>query len=258
MHLLKTLTALRGVPRLAAVFTGLVVPLLISSAYLQPSSQPPVRVPSDVAWTAETIAAATRGDAVRGLVIARRCERCHGTEGFSSDPIVPNLAGLDKLTIWKQLNDFRSGKRDSRLMQAIAAALSVNDYADLAAYFSMLPTYADPQDTRTFPQPLPRSAGAAEAARLIVGGDGKRGIPPCQACHGPIGHKTGAPSLMTQNSAYIQEELEEFAQGRRTNDINMPMRSIASLLTEEERQEVATYYGAGLGILPSAMYMRGK
>jgi cytochrome c553 len=258
VHLLKTLIGLRGVPRIAAIFSSLGVPLLISSAYLQPSSQPPVRVPSYVSWTGQTIAAATRGDAVRGLVIARRCERCHGIEGFSADPLVPNLAGMDKLTIWKQLNDFQSGKRESRLMQPIAAALSVDDYADLAAYFSMLPTYADPQDTRAFPEALPVKVGTAEAGRLIVGGDGKRGIPPCQACHGPIGHKTGAPSLMTQNAAYIQEELEEFAESKRANDINMPMRSVASQLTKEERQGVAAYYGAGLGILPSAMYLRSR
>jgi cytochrome c553 len=190
------------------------------------------------------------------LILARRCERCHGREGFSPDPAVPNLAGLDRLTIWKQLNDFRAGKRESRLMQPIADALSINDYADLAAYFSMLPTYPDPQDIRAFPQLQPPSASIASAARLVVGGDGQRGIPPCQACHGPIGHKTGAASLMTQNSAYIAEQLEEFAKGSRANDINMPMRSIASMLTDEERQAVAAYYGAGLGSFPGAMNMR--
>lgn len=230
----------------------LVLPLAASGAYfLQLTAQPPIRIPSYVAWTEETIAAANGGDAVRGLVIARRCERCHGREGFSSDANVPNLAGMDRLSMWKQLNDFRSGKRSSLIMQSEASALAIADYADLAAYYSMLPTYPDPQDTRTFPQPPPSALHVSVAARLIAAGDGQRGIPPCQACHGPIGHEKGAPDLTTQNAPYIQEELEEFASGSRANDINMPMRSIASLLTDEEKQSLAAYYGAGFGNLPA-------
>lgn len=247
MFLLKAFFVLPRAFRLAATFLGLGAPIALSGVLLRQAAttQPQLRIPSYIAWTEETIAAASSGSAVRGLVIARRCEHCHGLEGFSSDPFIPNLAGIDRLTIWKQMNDFRVGKRTSRLMQPIAAELSIQDYADLAAYFSMLPTYPDPQDNRSFPQPLPASIHTAEAARLISSGEGQRGIPPCQACHGPIGHKNGAPSLTNQNSTYIQEQLDEFARGVRANDIDMPMRSVASLLTVEERQAVAAYYGAG-------------
>jgi cytochrome c553 len=247
--LLKTFAALPAFRFTAAAILGLSVPL---TAFLLPpaTTQPPVRIPSYVAWTDDTIAAATSGDAVRGLVIARRCEHCHGREGFSPEPQAPNLAGIDKLVMWKQMRDFRMGKRLSPIMQSVANDLAVRDYADLAAYFALLPTYPDPGDNRSFPQALPPSTPIAAAARLITSGDGKRGIPPCQVCHGPIGHVRGAPSLTTQNNAYIREELEEFAKGARANDINMPMRSIASLLTDEEKQAVAAYYGAGLANLP--------
>jgi len=238
--------------RISAALLAVGIPFMVSGTKPLPSagSQPPLRVPSYVAWTEETIAAASNGDTVRGLVLARRCIRCHGQEGFSNDPLVPDLAGMDKLTMWKQLNDFRAGKRKSAIMNPVAAALAIPDYADLAAYYSMLPTYPDPQDIRSFPQPAPASTHIAAAARLIFGGDGQRGIPPCQACHGPIGHKNGAPSLVAQNSDYIHGELEGFAKGARANDIDMPMRTIASLMTDDEKQAVAAYYGAGLGNLP--------
>jgi cytochrome c553 len=245
-------TRVFGRIRISAALLALGLPFLVSGTKPLPSSssQPPLRVPSNVAWTEETITAASNGDTLRGLVLARRCIRCHGQEGFSNDPLVPNLAGMDKLTMWKQLNDFREGKRKSAIMNAVAAALAVPDYADLAAYYSMLPTYPDPQDVRSFPQPAPTGSHTAVAARLISGGDGPRGIPPCQACHGPIGHKNGAPSLVAQNSDYIYEELEGFAKGNRANDIDMPMRTIASLMTDDEKQAVAAYYGAGLGSFP--------
>jgi cytochrome c553 len=105
---------------------------------------------------------------------------------------------------------------------------------------------------RSFPQAAANSSQNAVAVRLISGGDGPRGIPPCQACHGPIGHKTGAPSLVAQNGSYIQLELKEFANGKRSNDINMPMRTIAALLSENERQSVASYYGSGAAGAPDA------
>jgi cytochrome c553 len=210
-------------------------------------AEPPVRIPSNVAWTARTIALASSGNALRGLLIARRCDRCHGREGFSSSPSVPNLAAMDRLVVWKQLDDFRSGKRSSPVMQPIANSLSLEDSADVAAYYWMMPISPDPQDDRAFPQPLSDPKHEALAGRLINAGDGSRGLPPCQACHGPIGSVTGAPSLATQNGTYLLEQIEAFASGRRANDINMRMRSIARQLTEEEKHALAESYGAGLG-----------
>ncbi len=211
------------------------------------AAEPPVRIPSNVAWTARTIALASSGNALRGLLIARRCDRCHGREGFSSSPSVPNLAAMDRLVVWKQLDDFRSGKRSSPVMQPIANSLSLEDSADVAAYYWMMPIAPDPQDDRSFPQPLSDPKHEAMAGRLINAGDGSRGLPPCQACHGPIGFVTGAPSLATQNATYLLQQIEAFASGRRANDINMRMRSIAAQLTDEEKHALAESYGAGLG-----------
>jgi cytochrome c553 len=137
-------------------------------------------------------------------------------------------------------------------MQPIASSLSGRDVADVTAYYSMLPNYPDPQDNRSFPQSPPKPTHVALASRLVSTGDGERGIPPCQACHGPVAYRTGAPALSTQNADYILQQLEKFADNTRSNDINMPMRAIASQLTEEEKHGLAEYYGSGLGLLPAA------
>ncbi len=50
--------------------------------------------------------------------------------------LIPNLAGMDSAVIYKQLDDYRSGKRLWGVMGAIAAALSDQDSADVAAYFA--------------------------------------------------------------------------------------------------------------------------
>jgi cytochrome c553 len=211
----------------------------------------PEHIPSNVSWTPETIAAASSGDAFQGLLLAKRCEHCHGSEGFSPNASTPNLAGMDKLAIWKQLEDFRSHKRLSHAMAPIAESISVRDEADVVAYYSRLPLFSDPQDNRVFPQARPDPQHAGAAAHLVTFGDGERGIPPCQSCHGPIAFRPGVPSLTTQNGAYVLNQLEAFASRNRANDINQPMRTIAGLLSESERQALAEYYGAGLGLQPS-------
>lgn len=224
--------------------------LLASSLILAASDSAPDHIPSLVAWTPDTIAIASSGDAFRGLLLAKRCDHCHGAEGFSSTPSTPNLAGINKLAIWKQLEDFRTRKRLSHAMDPIAASLSPRDEADVVAYFSKLPVFTDPQDNRAFPEPRPEPAHAAIASRLVSFGDGERGIPPCQACHGPVAYRPGVPSLATQNTGYVLNQLEAFANRTRANDINEPMRTIAALLTEDERHALAEYYGSGLGLEP--------
>ena len=216
------------------------------------SESVPDGVPSYVSWTPDTIAAASAGDDFRGMLLAKRCEHCHGSEGFSATGATPNLAGVDRLAIWKELEDFRSHKRRSGVMELIAGSLSPRDVADVVAYYAKLPVFEDLQDNRNFPQPRPDPTRAGVASHLVSFGDGERGIPPCQSCHGPVAYKTGVPSLANQNSNYVLSQLEAFANRSRANDINMPMRTISILLTEDDRHALAEYYGSGLGLEPGS------
>jgi len=186
------------------------------------------------------------------MLLAKRCDHCHGAEGFSAVASIPNLAGINRLAIWKQLEDYRTHKRLSHAMAPIAESLSPRDEADVVAYYARLPVFSDPQDNRIFPQARPDPGHAAIASRLVSFGDGERGIPPCQACHGPVAYRPGAPSLATQNAAYVLNQLEAFTDRSRANDINMPMRIIAGLLTEDEKQALSEYYGSGLGLQPGS------
>jgi cytochrome c553 len=237
---------------------GLVFLAALAGGALMLRAGDPDHVPSNVSWTANTIALASSGDAFRGMMLARRCDHCHGAEGFSAQAEIPNLAGMDKLAIWKQLEDFRTRKRLSHAMTPIAESLSPRDEADVVAYFSRLPVFSDPQDNRSFPQKRPDAAGLTNAAHLVSFGDGERGIPPCQACHGPVAYRPGAPSLATQNADYVLRQLDAFASGNRANDINQPMRTIASLLSEDERHALAEYYGAGSGLQPGSSTVPGN
>ena len=211
-----------------------------SAAAAEP--RPPLRVPSRIAWTPETLAKIASGNVARGQFVALNCTVCHGAEGMSRSSLYPSLAGMEAAAIFKQLDDFRTGHRSSGVMGAISQALSTQDSADVAAYFAsrhdgLPPTRGEPPGGgHTFRE-------SDVGVRLVFAGDPARGIPPCSACHGPSTTKFGAPRLTAQQPAYIERELGAFAQGSRRNDINEQMRTIAGELTEEEMHTVAWLYG---------------
>jgi cytochrome c553 len=203
--------------------------------------QPPLKVPTYIAWTETTIHQAANGDPKRGEVIAQDCTACHGEKGLSSQSWIPSLAGLDRLVLFKQLDDFRSGTRLSAPMSAIAQSLTVQQYADLAAYFASLPGLPEDRGERP-PRRHSSYRNGDPVQRLIYAGDPKRGIAACASCHGPGGYRIGAPALTKQNELYIDQQLHAFAQGTRANDMNMPMRTISAMLTESEMRALAHVY----------------
>jgi cytochrome c553 len=202
---------------------------------------PPLRTPSRIAWTSSTLGQIRAGNAQHGSFIALNCTACHGEGGVGKSTLIPILAGMDSSAIFKQLDDYRSGKRPWGVMGAIAKALSTQDSADVAAYFA-----ARPNGLAALARggSLHAKAESDSARRLAFIGDEQRGIPPCTACHGPNGYKIGAPPLAGQPVAYIERQLAAFAQGLRQNDINEQMRAIARQLTPSEMYALAAFYGA--------------
>jgi cytochrome c553 len=206
--------------------------------------QPPLQTPTRIAWTEATLARIASGGAQHGAFVALNCSACHGAQGVSPSPLIPTLAGMNPAVIYKQLDDYRSGKRLWGVMSAIAAVLTDQDSADVAAYFAHRPNglaavaaEGAPEGGRSLRQHDP-------SLRLVFAGDPERGIPACAACHGPGAEKLGAPALRGQHTAYIERQLAAFAQGMRQNDINEQMRVIAQELTPDEMHAVAVYYGA--------------
>jgi len=188
------------------------------------------QIPTAVAWNPETLHKAASGDAQRGSALAAGsgCAGCHGAKGISPADSFPNLAGLPADVTYKQLDDYRSGKRQNPIMQGMAATLNDGQIADLAAYFATLP---------------PARAQADDAAPMsVVSGSPRRSIAPCAACHGALGRKEGAPPLHGQKGAYLKAQLDAFATGARHNDINEQMRQVARALSASERDTLADWY----------------
>lgn len=88
-----------------------------------------VLVAAAPAWSA--------GDAAAGKAKSATCAACHGEGGAKPImPIYPILAGQHADYMAKALNDYKTGARKDPVMTGMAAPLTEQDIADLAAYFA--------------------------------------------------------------------------------------------------------------------------
>lgn len=66
------------------------------------------------------------------------CAACHGPEGISLVPMFPNLKGQKAQYLEKQLKAFKDGTRSDPTMAPMAAPLTDEDMANIAAYYESL------------------------------------------------------------------------------------------------------------------------
>lgn len=78
-------------------------------------------------------------DVAAGKEKAAACMACHGANGVSVSPDIPNLAGQKGPYLKAQLEAFRTGARKNQLMNGIASRLTPADIENLAAFFAGLP-----------------------------------------------------------------------------------------------------------------------
>ena len=71
--------------------------------------------------------------------VATVCAACHGATGISVSDTIPNLASQRAAYLEAQLKALKEGTRKNPIMNAIAAQLSAEDMANVAAYFASQP-----------------------------------------------------------------------------------------------------------------------
>jgi cytochrome c553 len=85
-------------------------------------------------------AKAAEGNAEAGKKKDSMCQGCHGIPdyrtAFPAVYSVPKIGGQHAAYIVKALQEYKSGARGHPTMKAIAATLSEQDMADLAAFYS--------------------------------------------------------------------------------------------------------------------------
>jgi cytochrome c553 len=153
------------------------------------------------------------------------CDACHGGNGVPKNPTIPIISGQQENYLLKQLHDFKSGDRGVEVMAWMATNLAPGDLDRAAPYFAKKGW------------PARRVTVAATAP--------PPGVAVCQVCHaqnyagGPTPGGATAPRLAGQNYEYLVETMRRFAEGERTN--NVEMTTVMGALSAAEREAMARY-----------------
>ena len=162
------------------------------------------------------------------------CAGCHGADGNSVSPTWPSLAGQHATYIYKQLKDFKEGRRSDATMTGMVAMLNDEDMRNVAAYYETLS-----------PKPVAFNAELIAAGENIYrGGITETSVAACMSCHSPNGTGNGPagwPSLKSQHADYLVAQMQNFKQGTRGNDAGSMMRNVVARMSDAEMKSVAAY-----------------
>ena len=175
-------------------------------------------------------------DLAKGEASFAMCASCHGADGNSGSPAYPKLAQQHPEYLVKQLQEFKSDKRNNAIMKGFASALSDEDMKNISYWVASKkaqPSSASDKDLETLGE------------RIYRGGIAERQVPACAGCHSPNG--AGIPSqyprLSGQHADYAVAQLIAFRDGVRKNSLTM--NQVAAKMNDREIKAVADYV-AGL------------
>lgn len=175
---------------------------------------------------------ADAGDIAEGKRLAdSSCAGCHGANGISANPGVPNLAGQRPAYLYLELRAYQSGVRGDSAMNNAVKFLNDDALVKVAAYFSSL----EPA------QPRPASGSAAVVPKPDALQAGKSAAAVCTGCHGESGiTKTpGMPNLVGLDPKYFVAAINDYKNGQRKNEL---MKSMAVAISDANATNMALYF----------------
>jgi cytochrome c553 len=162
-------------------------------------------------------------------VVLTRCARCHGAHGRGrGEGAFPSLAGQKPLYLSQSMEAYARGSRHSGIMEPVAAELTPSELEQVVDWYARQPG-ASP---RVF----------ARASDLAAR-DGR--IPLCESCHADADQRHAAfPRLTDQHPAYLEQQLELLADGRRGGGPYFElMKTVVHWLEPRQRRALAEHFG---------------
>ena len=157
-----------------------------------------------------------------GKARAGECAQCHGADGNSTTPGLPNLAGQPARYLILALQEYARGERKVSAKHDAMRALKPTDMEAVALYFASQTPAA-----RTAPGGSDPSAGAALSAV-------------CSGCHGAhgVGVDSTIPNLASQDFSYLVEAIKAY----RTTRKREKMRLYITGLSDSDIRNLAAFY----------------
>jgi cbb3-type cytochrome c oxidase subunit III len=151
------------------------------------------------------------------------CANCHGEDGISKTPDVPNLAGQNPAYLLEQIRKFGAGERKDAFMQGLIKVLKDEERLQVAHYYASIVV-------------PPSKANAAQVAH------GKELFTKlCVRCHGEQARGDELyPRLAGQKVAYLQTSIQRYRDGTGIRN-NQLMAIATATLKNDEVIAIANY-----------------
>lgn len=89
-------------------------------------------------WAGEDHGGGHGGGSNGATHFQNHCASCHGKDGISIAPFIPNLSGQKSAYVVTQLKDFRSGIRTGSTMPQQVANMTDEEINEISAYIATL------------------------------------------------------------------------------------------------------------------------
>ncbi|TCD20810.1 c-type cytochrome [Pseudomonas sp. IC_126] len=153
------------------------------------------------------------------------CGYCHGEDGNSKRPHIPNLASQNPVYLFQSFEKFAEAERTDYVMSKLAKNLTLEDRVNIAVYFSQ--------------QKIVPAATADDAALIQQGATLFQRT--CTGCHGERAEgREAMPRLAGQPAVYIRTALTRF-RNHEPSRAGSVMIGIADKLSEAEIESLAAY-----------------
>jgi cytochrome c553 len=157
-------------------------------------------------------------------VALKHCAACHGEDGNSKTPGIPDLSGQQPRYLVVATQEYLLGERKATAMHAKLRGLTQRETENVALYYAS-----------QAPAPPPTQ----------VKGDARAGEPlsaVCGGCHGANGVSTdtATPSLAAQDEKYLVEAIKAYRTSRKREN----MRLYITGLGERDIQDIAAFYAS--------------
>lgn len=175
--------------------------------------------------------ASKMGNAKLGAAFANDCEGCHGPDGNSLNPALPNLTGQPTEYLVLAMQAYRDGKRKDPAMKYALKGMSDSKIKDIAAYYAS----HEPVSLHRWKSQSSREFKPVE--------EGKRIARMCDTCHGKDGNSTKpeVPNLAGLSVRYLTDATIAYRDGLWKHDV---MREMVSFLKDDDIEKVALYYAS--------------
>jgi cytochrome c553 len=162
----------------------------------------------------------------KGRQHATFCAYCHGADGNSVKPDIPNLADQDPIYLLDQIERFADGRRQdyTKVMQRLSARFQDEEKIALVLYYASVPL-----------KPAKGNLGLAKEGQGLY-------VRLCQACHGLDGRsRAGYARIAGQQPGFTAQTVKKFRDGKARRLSHEMAAASSQGLTDAEIEALAAY-----------------